>query len=316
MKKIIPIVLILLLMLMSCRHSKNTSVALSKVGSDSVLVDSTLLKSAEKDTLPIWAERLNEIPLPDYMQMDSPIDVYFKYNQIVNGYEVTARWRPYDKTAETGMVIMNFHHRKTGKDYRYYGKKYCSHDTYEVTFAEGFKGYQNGEIHYFNYTSPDTIDHVKKINGGSPLGYYTPFQCLDIDFDGSKELLVSDWSQDKGGNNYEVYKLTNNGLKRENCIPLDRLTNLDKIDIKKKTITSVCIDGVFEEVEFYFSAKERKNKILHIPEFLSEIAQNFPFEEYNNELHSSFVLDSIRECVKADKVGHASYKVIGNRMSK
>ena len=312
MKKIIPIIIIVLLVMAGCRHSKTKEILCEEMVADSIYDDNNV----HKVDLPQWAKELNKIPLPNYMQIDSLKDVYFKYNQIVNGYEVTARWRPYSKTAETGMVIMNFHHRKTGKDYRYYGKKYCSHDTYEVTFAEGFKGYQNGEIHYFNYTTPDTIDHFKKINGGSPLGYYTPFQFLDIDFDGSKELLVSDWSQDKGGNNYEVYKLTNNGLKRENCIPLDRLTNLDKIDIKKKAITLVCIDGGFEEVEFYFSAKERKNKILHIPEFLSEIAQNFPFEKYNNELHSSFVLDSIRECVKADKVGHASYKVIGNRMSK
>ena len=61
------------------------------------------------DNLPQWAKRLNEIPLPKYMQGDSLIDVYFKYNQLVNGYEVTARWRTFGKDVETGSVLLNFY---------------------------------------------------------------------------------------------------------------------------------------------------------------------------------------------------------------
>ena len=43
--------------------------------------------------IPDWVEKLNAIPLPAYMQDTSLINVYFKYNQPVSGYDVTARWR-------------------------------------------------------------------------------------------------------------------------------------------------------------------------------------------------------------------------------
>jgi hypothetical protein len=49
----------------------------------------------ESDSTPQWVKRLNEIALPGYMQGDSLINVYFKYNQTVTGYDVTGRWMPY-----------------------------------------------------------------------------------------------------------------------------------------------------------------------------------------------------------------------------
>lgn len=304
-------------MVMTSCHRTNTQTMLGKESMhDSVLGDTSVIMSAPKVILPQWAERLSKIELPDNMEGDAQIDVYFKYNQIVNGYVVTAKWRPFDKTAETGMVIMNFSNPKTNKGFNYYGEVYCSYDTYQVTFSEEFKGYKNGEVHYFNYTSPDTTDHFKEINGNSPLGYYTPFQFLDIDFDGKEELLISDWNQGKAGNEYEVYKVTNYGLRKLDYIPLDRLTNLDKIDLRKKTITLVNIDGVYEDVEFYFSSKKRRNKIITLPRFHSSIAQDFDFEKYNKELSSPFVLDSIKENVKADKDYRESYIVRGNKLLK
>lgn len=90
-------------------------------------------------SLPQWTEKLNEIPLPDYMQRDSLINVYFKYNQLVNGYEVTARWMPFDARTETGTVIMNFLNKEKGKEFQYYGEKYNSFNTDGITFAEDFK---------------------------------------------------------------------------------------------------------------------------------------------------------------------------------
>ena len=94
-------------------------------------------------SLPQWAERLNGIPLPDYMQRESLINVYFKYNQLVNGYEVTARWMPFDVRTETGTVIMNFLNTETGKEFQYYGKKYNLFDIdsiyyYEDTLAKDY----------------------------------------------------------------------------------------------------------------------------------------------------------------------------------
>ena len=265
-------------------------------------------------SLPQWAERMNKIPLPEKIQGDSLIDVYFKYNQIVNGYDVTARWRTFDKKSETGKVIMNFHHRKTGKDYQYFREKFSSYDTDHVTFANDFKGHQKGDVYYFNYTSPDTLDHFKEYNDNSPLGYYTPFQFLDIDFDGNDELLVSDWYQGRAGNNYEVFKLTENGLQKLDYMPLERLVNADKIDLEKKTITIVMEDGVSDNAKFYFSRNERKDRIDDVPTFFSFCASDFDFKKYNSEMGVPFVLDSIREYARTDVEHRATYEVKGNRI--
>ena len=51
-------------------------------------------ENSNKNTEPEWVTRLNE--MSSYMQGDTLIDTYFKYNQIINGYEVTGRWRPFN----------------------------------------------------------------------------------------------------------------------------------------------------------------------------------------------------------------------------
>ena len=271
---------------------------------------------SNKDYAPQWVERLNEIPLPDYMQGDSLINVYIKYNQTVKGYEVTGRWMPYGKNIETGDVVLNFHHLGTGNEFQYFGKKYNSFDTDDITFAKDFKGHQNGDIHYFNYTSPDTIDQFKEYNDNSPIGYYSSFQFLDIDFDGNDELLISDMYKGQAGNNYNVYKLTKNGLQELTYMPLDRLTNMDKIDLKNKTITIVEDDGAYDEAEFYFSFKKRQVAIKDVPKFYTVTASSFDFDKYNKELGSPFVLDSIKEYTKTDAERRVTYKVSGSIVRK
>ena len=269
----------------------------------------------ESDSTPQWVERLNEITLSDYMQGDSLINVYFKYNQTVNGHEVTGRWMPYGKDSETGDVVINFYNKETGNEFQYFGKKYNSFDIDEITFANDFKGHQNGDIHYFNYTSPDTIDQYKTYNE-SPIGYYSSFQFLDIDFDGNDELLISDMCKGQAGNNYDVYKITKDGLRKVTYMPLDGLTNVDKIDLDNKTITIILNDGAYDEAEFYFSYKKRQEAIKEVPKFISASASYFDFDKYNKELGSPFVLDSIKEYLKTDAERCVTYKVIGSRLEK
>lgn len=267
-----------------------------------------------KDPIPQWALELNDIPLPSYWK-DSHINVYFKYKQLVNGYEVTARWIPYDSHSETGTVILNFRNRDTGEEFQYFGYKYNSFDTDDITFAKNFMGHKNGDVYYFNYKSPDSDDPFKEVNGNSPLGYYTSFQFMDIDFDGRDELLVSDMCKGKSGNTYDVYKVTYSGLQKLYYMPLNRLTNVDKIDLKKKTITIIDSDGAYDGAEFYFSFKKRRYTIKQIPKFYSFCAELFNFEVYNKELGSPFVLDSIKEYSrKDDREYRVKYIVNGSKV--
>ncbi len=64
-----------------------------------------------------WINALNKIEFP--VQQDSLLNVYFKYNQIINGYEVTGRWMPFDPHSETGYLIMNFRDTINGNSFQY-----------------------------------------------------------------------------------------------------------------------------------------------------------------------------------------------------
>ena len=269
---------------------------------------------SNKNGEPEWVMKLNEFQV--FTECDTLIDVYFKYNQLVNEYEVTGRWRPFNKDSEIGPVLMNFHNQKTGYEFQYFFPTYRSYDTDKITYRKGFKGHRKGDIHYFNYTSPDTLDLFKERNDNSPLGYYSPFQFLDIDFDGKDEFIVSNWYIGQGGNNYTVFDILENGLKRIDYIPLDRLTCVDKIDLKKKTITMVKFDGACDNAEFYFSYKKRIDRITDIPKFHTESASRFDFEKYNDELGCPFVLDSMKEDLNEVECYHAFYHVCGSEIIK
>lgn len=259
-----------------------------------------------------WVAKLDSVSLQYDICSDSAISVYFKYNQAISGYEVTAKWLPFNKMSETGAVVINFHNLRSGMDCQYFAEKYNSFDTDKISYAKDFKGHNDGDIHYFDYTSPDTIDTFKDINDNSPVGYYTPFQFLDIDYDGNDELLISDWYQGQAGNNYEVFKITDRGLQELDYLPLNRLSNIDKIDMEKKVIAHVSFSGADDEAVFYFSNKERENKITQIPQFYSNSANSFDFEKYNRELGAPFTLDSIIEDCTTDGREHYVKYVVNN----
>jgi len=178
-------------------------------------------ENGKKNTEPDWVARLNE--MSSYMEGDTLIDTYFKYNQIINGYEVTGRWRPFNKECEIGPVLMNFRNIETGFEFQYFNPRYRSYDTDNVIYSKGFKGHQKGDIHYFNYTSPDTLDFSKEKNGNPSVEYISSFLFMDVDFDGEDEFIASDYYTGEVGLNYEVYDITDNGLVRNDSITWERI---------------------------------------------------------------------------------------------
>jgi len=180
-----------------------------------------------------WISALNQIKLPETIKQDNLINVYFKYNQIVNGYEVTARWLPFEPICETGYLVMNFRNITNGKSFQYFEtEKYNSFDTDNITFSDGFKGYHNGDVFHFDYSFPKSYYSGRN----NPIEYHAPFQFLDVDFDGEKELLIGDYSKSQGGNIYEVYKVKGNSIQLMDYPPFKDIQNSAEFDFKNKRI--------------------------------------------------------------------------------
>lgn len=256
-----------------------------------------------------WINTLNKIEFP--LKHDSLLNVYFKYNQIVNGYEVTARWMPFEPHSETGSVIINFRHTTNGQSFQYVENIYHNFDIDKITFSKGFKGYQNGNVYYLDYMTNHNPDEYKN----SPLYYYAPFQFYDVDFDGEQELLINDCDQIKGGNTYRAYKVRENNIELMNYVPFNALDNEVTFDMHNKTIRLYRFDGVFDSSSIVFSKYSTIISNKGIPQGLSKgwTTSRQILEEYYQQKQTDFRLDSIYQHCNQDAV--YIYATVGNRLT-
>lgn len=259
----------------------------------------------------IWINALNEIEFP--VQQDGLLNVYFKYNQIINGYEVTGRWMPFDPHSETGYLIMNFRDTINGNSFQYVNtEKYNSYDTDNITFSKDFEGYRNGDVYYFDYSFPDANDSNEDFNN-SPIGYRTPFQFLDVNFDGEKELLINDWGRYQGGNHYAVYQITTDGLLLMDYPPFNRINNSTEFNAETKQIRLQEFDGVFDYSVVVFSNCATRITNRAIPIRLANTTSGYILKEYYQQKQTDFRLDSIYQYGNQDSV--YVYGIVGNRLA-
>jgi hypothetical protein len=181
------------------------------------------------------------------------IDVYIKYNRPIGKYEVTMLWQPFkSQGCETGLVIANFCDTITKRSFQYVNtEKYNNSHTDKITYAQGFEGYNDGDILYLDTTVPSNNPYPE-----SALSYYEPFIFYDADFDGEQELLVSDWGQCQQGNLYSVYDITPNGLIEKVSPPFDRIDNCSKFLPTARQIETYTHSGVFSEQRRLYTIAE------------------------------------------------------------
>lgn len=241
-----------------------------------------------------WIKPLQAIKL----QSANDINVYFRYAQPINGYIVTCRFMPFDTNSETGRIIMRFQGKKS--EFLYIEEdKYSNFYTVGLIFYKGDSiKWQNGDIYVLDYIPPTFEDFYKDSNPAiSPLGYYTPFQFLDIDFDGEKELLVNKYSMSQQGNEYEIYKIRGNELTPiHNQLPFSMIDNMTRIDIDKKRIVTYIHDGAFLSSYIFFTRKSQyRSHIKELPKF------NWDYMEKTMAEYAAhpnyFSIDSISEIV-------------------
>ena len=98
------------------------------------------------------------------MRQGDYINVYFKYDQIVEGYEVIAKWKAFDPKCETGYLLMNFYNTRTGRNFQYISEKYSNYHTRELAYLGSFNGFQEGDIFHFDIFTLKIIENIKLFN--------------------------------------------------------------------------------------------------------------------------------------------------------
>ena len=216
-----------------------------------------------------WIKHLNTL---NAEEDNDKIDVYFKYNEPIDGYEVTMIWHPFEnKGCETGTAIINFRNIATNKSLQYVNnEKFNSYHTDQISFSKEFRGYADGDVFYFDNSVPEQPEYYDPT-----INYYQMAQFLDVDFDGEKELLISDWGQCQQGNSYEVYDITNNGLVLKTQPPYNEIDNCTKFYYDKKQIEVFTHGGIFYSDTKVYEIKNNTVKLLVEYEFTLHTADGF-----------------------------------------
>lgn len=230
-------------------------------------------------------------------KVDPDINVYFRYAEPIDGYEVYSLFNPSSATSESGKIIMCF--KKEESEFIFNDDSFSDFYTSNITdCGANSHEWHNGDVYILDYISPTLNDIYKdKHPDRSPLGYYTPFQFFDIDFDGKKELLINSFDQGQQGNRYKVYRLADNQLHPlHSTLPFSIIDNATRVDTRKKCLEASVRDGVFTNSRIFFKCyPTATTHIRKYPEFHSDLTKKI-LTEYTGS-QNRFAIDSICETV-------------------
>ena len=212
----------------------------------SIIASAIILTSCGANSHNDWQAYLDTL-----VEKRQEINVYLKYSEPIGRYEVTMLWQPFGPRSETGLLVANFRDTVTNESFQYREEeKYNSYHTDHITFAEGFEGHRDGDVHTISTTTPE-----QEFYTDSPLNYYASFQLFDADFDGQEELLVSDWYRGQQGNYYAVYEIQDNGLVQRVDGPYLAIDNCTQFKASKGQIFVNTHDGYAQATTEVYSVK-------------------------------------------------------------
>lgn len=215
------------------------------------------------------------------------ISVYFRFDTIINDFEVSGILYPYYSEQygwsmyENGVRLF-FHSRNTSKEYIWtdwdsecscFKNYFMSRNVYNIVHSEGFNSFHNGDTYIFHYdTTP-----VKYAN--NDLLPFAEYQFYDVDFDGEDELILGYYfGGPHGSPSYEIYDMTNSELVLKSVTDEDGYFFLDtstKFDSKNKTIVNTIHDGAYAWGEYVYQA-DRKGDLyrLYYASYVSDFEHN------------------------------------------
>lgn len=234
-----------------------------------VVLDDTPLTTYTRlrpENEPEWIGHLMSMDLSEFASdINDSLNVFLKFDTKVNGYFVTCRFIPFGNDTETGRALWNF--RNDSSDVVLFSDKINLYHTLRMSSA-GIR-WRNMDTYEFNYILPEDCE-IFPVSERQPLGYYTPFQFLDVDFDGEKEVLLNDMAMYREGNGYYVYKIKGNRCVPFDIFPYDKICNSTEFDFRKRMLGSYTHYHSNLAVYIYFSLPTEKEwRITDLPELCS-----------------------------------------------
>lgn len=224
---------------------------------------------------------------------------WFKYDCEVDGYQVTGRFSPIDSESETGQMVMRF---DNGNKVFYYQsikdeELFTCAPIYLLCTKSPFFEWENKALYSLHYYKPEEDKDVDELH---PLGFNTPFQFFDINFDGQKELMISDYGMFQGGNKYYTYSIAGSQLKKIESLPIKEVQTYSEIDTKNRTITLSVKEGADNLSIFTF----KKGHAAKEPSFQYPVSLGADiYNEYKDSWKTnSFFLSSIQIYQSGEKI--------------
>ena len=186
----------------------------------------------------VWIEALNQIPIgvePSKIKYN----LYYRM-RLPEDFDVTVRYvrRKDWKNVEGGVqnvVVANFRDCRTRKVYLYKDTHWGFSRGSGI--LPGGEDEKDGDVHYFNYEWPKEPNTIQD---------RAAFQFLDVDFDGTKELLASEGDFSREGNAQRIYRLKDGRVVPADDLPFSCVRALTtKFDAEKKTVIERT-DSIFE----------------------------------------------------------------------
>lgn len=237
-----------------------------------------------------WIGHLMSVDLSEFSSdINDSLNVFIRFDTEVNGYTVTCRFMPFGNDTETGFAVLNF--RNDNSDVFLLSDKTCFYHTLMISGSGTM--WRNMDAYEFNYIEP-TGTKSYPVNERHPFGYYTPFQFVDVDFDGEKEMMLNDLAMYREGNGYRPYKIKGSRFVPFDIFPYDNIVNSTVFDFKNRTMRSYTLyHADFGEYVYFSLPREKEWCITDLPELHSS---SYDYSAKEDILNSQILaIDSIKE---------------------
>ncbi|MBE6213748.1 MAG: hypothetical protein E7131_03600 [Rikenellaceae bacterium] len=235
-----------------------------------------------------WVESLNRVAKSEGLYLDKNHKVYFKYDHLLEGYEITMLWLQYDDEASaSGGVLIHFNNKSLGKKFYVLQEEYFSNITMcDLIYGEGVTTHPNNAVYHIDYKFES--DDKQQF-----LSNHDPFQFVDIDFDGKDELIVDNFYNPSDDSSQRwVYDITSIGLELKEYLPFSHMDSENiKVDFNRKSITLKCGNRADDADRIVF-AKSHNITSFYYPDSLSHTPAGKLIRHYNTEEKMDMVIDS------------------------